>query len=233
MEPLIFLMVWQAVALSQGGMAGSYSVGTFAAYFMLVMVVNHFTFTWIMYSISFEVREGYLAALLMLPIHPIHTYVSDNISWKVLGFLLVIPAWIIMHAVFRPEFSFQIWHLPAFALAVVLAAVIRFVLEFTVAQVAFWIVDTGALNISFTTFLMLFSGRFAPIALFPDWFEFIGKALPFWWLVAFPVEIMMGNLTLREVLVGYAVLAGWGIAIGAIMMLVWRAGVRHFGAVGI
>lgn len=233
MEPLIFLMVWQAVAVSQGGNAGSYTAGTFAAYFMLVMVVNHFTFTWIMYSISFEVREGYLAALLMYPIHPIHTYVSDNITYKVISLLLVIPVWIIMQLVFRPEFNFELWQLPAFSLALVLAAAIRFVLEWTVAQAAFWVVDTGALNVSFSTLLLLFSGRFAPIDLFPTWFEAIGKALPFWWLVAFPVEILMGNLSMSEILGGYVILAAWGIALGAIMMFVWRAGVRHFGAVGI
>ena len=138
-----------------------------------------------------------------------------------------------MYVLFRPEFSFELWNIPAFVLAMTLAAVVRFVLEWTVAQAAFWIVDTSSLNVGFTTLMLLFSGRFAPIGLFPEWFEIVGKGLPFWWLVAFPVEIMMGNLAPQEILIGYLVLATWGIVIGAFMMLVWRAGVRRFGAVGI
>ncbi len=233
MEPLVFMMVWQAVARAQGGAAGDYTAGTFAAYFMLVMVVNHATFTWIMYSISFEIREGYLAARLMHPIHPIHRDVSENFAYKYLGLVLLVPAFFAMYVLFRPEFSFELWNIPAFVLAMTLAAAVRFVLEWTVAQAAFWIVDTSALNVGFTTLMLLFSGRFAPIGLFPEWFEIVGKGLPFWWLVAFPVEIMMGNLSPQEVLIGYLVLATWGVIIGAFMMLVWRAGVRRFGAVGI
>jgi len=233
MEPLIFLMVWQAVARTQGGVAGNYTIGTFAAYFMLVMVVNHVTFTWIMYSISFEIREGHLAARLMHPLHPIHKDVSNNLAYKLLGLIFLIPAFVTLRAVFHPEFDFQLWHLPAFGLALVMAAAVRFVLEWTVAQAAFWIVDTSAFNLGFTTLLLLFSGRFAPIDLFPAWLGFFGKWLPFWWLVAFQVEIMMGHLTLPEILSGYAVLSCWGIAIGACMMLVWRAGVKRFGAVGL
>ncbi len=232
-EPLIFLMVWQAVAKAQDGVAGNYTMGTFAAYFMWVMVVNHITFTWIMYSISFEIREGHLAARLLHPIHPIHKDVSDNFSYKLLGLVFLIPAFVIMLKVFQPEFHFVLWHLPAFVLALVMAAAVRFVLEWTVAQVAFWIVDTRAFNIGFSTLLLLFSGRFAPIDLFPDWFKFFGQWLPFRWLVAFPVEIMMGGLALQEILAGYAVLVLWGIPIGTCMMLVWRAGVKRFGAVGL
>lgn len=232
-EPVIFLMVWQAVARSQGGAAGGYTLGAFAAYFMLVMVVNHFTFTWIMYGISWEIKEGKMAARLMHPFHPIHKDVADNFSYKILMVVLLIPAFLIMAVVFKPDMDFRWQLLPAFLLALVMAAGIRFVLEWAVAQAAFWIIDTSALNVGFVTMLMLFSGRVAPIDMFPDWFAAIGKALPFWWLVAFPVEILMGRMELREILAGYAILAAWGVAIGAFMMAVWRAGVRRFGAVGI
>lgn len=48
LDPLIYLAVWTAVTRSGGGSAGGYTAAEFAAYFVILMIVNHATFTWIM-----------------------------------------------------------------------------------------------------------------------------------------------------------------------------------------
>ena len=233
MEPLVYLLVWQAVARAQGGAAGAYTPGRFAAYFMLMMVVNHATFTWIMYYMSYQIRSGRLAGRLLYPLHPIHGDASNNAAYKVLALLVLIPAFGAMAAAFRPEFHFAAWHAPAFLLALGLAALTRFLLEWTLALAGFWIVDTGALNLSYMTLLMLFSGRMAPMDLFPEWFATAGRILPFWWCLAFPVEILMGGLMPTDVALGCLALAAWGLAAGGLLTVIWKAGVRRFGAVGL
>jgi ABC-2 type transport system permease protein len=49
LEPLVFLVVWSAVAAARGRDVGGYGPGEFAAYFLVLMLVNHATYTWIMY----------------------------------------------------------------------------------------------------------------------------------------------------------------------------------------
>ena len=45
-DALVFLSVWTAVAHSQGGQVGDFSTGDFAAYYIVMMMVGHLTFTW-------------------------------------------------------------------------------------------------------------------------------------------------------------------------------------------
>ena len=72
-EALVFLSVWTAVAESQGGQAGGFSAGDFAAYYIIMMMMGHLTFTWFMYEFEFRVRSGSFSPLLLQPLHPIRT----------------------------------------------------------------------------------------------------------------------------------------------------------------
>ncbi len=231
-EPVIFLMVWQAAATTQGGLAGNYSPGDFAAYFMVMMVVNHLTFTWIMYQYSYLIREGMLAARLLYPIHPIHKDICDNVCYKLLTVTLLVPVLVLMYVVFKPNFQIGMSNVLAFLPALAMAGLSRFLLEWSLAQLAFWIVDTGATNLSYMIVMMFFSGRIAPIDLFPAGFEAVASSLPFRWFLAFPVEVLLGTLDWPAVQTGYLIQLGWCAGIWILMNLVWKVAIRQFGAVG-
>ena len=69
LEPVIYLVVWSTVAASRGGGVGGYEANDFAAYYVVLMVVNQFTFSWIMFEFEYRVRHGAFSALLLRPIH--------------------------------------------------------------------------------------------------------------------------------------------------------------------
>ncbi len=58
LEPLVYLIVWSVVSNSGGGSVGGYTTAEFAAYFIVLMLVNHVTYTWIMYEYEYRIREG-------------------------------------------------------------------------------------------------------------------------------------------------------------------------------
>ena len=60
LEPLIYLIVWSAVSTGAGGSVGSYTTRDFAGYFVVLMLVNQFSYTWIMYEFEYRVREAAL-----------------------------------------------------------------------------------------------------------------------------------------------------------------------------
>ena len=80
LEPLVYLIVWTIVSNSSGGSVGSYTTKEFAAYFIVLMLVNQITYTWIMYEFEYRVREGILSFALLKPVHPIHSDIADNVS---------------------------------------------------------------------------------------------------------------------------------------------------------
>ena len=54
----------------------------FAGYFIVLMLVENVSYTWIMYEYDYRIREGLLSPALLRPVHPIHSDIADNISSK-------------------------------------------------------------------------------------------------------------------------------------------------------
>lgn len=232
LEPLIYLVVWAAVARAQGGSVNGLSANDFAAYFIVMMVVNQLTFSWIMWEYEYYIREGTLAGHLLRPIHPIHNDITVNISYKVLTSVIMIPTVILMVVVFQPAIQFHWWSFLAFFPALALAFALRFSLEWTLAMAAFWTTRVSAINQMYYVVFLFFSGRLAPLELFPSIVQLAANILPFRWALAFPVDLLLGKLTPQEALIGFGMQALWIAAAVTLLRVVWSAGVKQFSAVG-
>jgi ABC-2 type transport system permease protein len=232
LEPLVYLIVWGTVATASGGSLGTYTSGDFAAYYVIFMVVNHLTFTWIMWEYEYRVRQGTFSSILLRPVHPIHADISDNVAYKVLTSAIMLPTaaalWLVFHATANPP----LWAVLAFLPALFLSFVARFLLEWTLATAAFWTTRTDALNqVYFIAFLFL-SGQIAPLSLMPPLVGAVAAVLPFRWLVSFPVELLLGRVSPAGAAVGVGMQVLWtGLAYG-IFTFVWRRGVCRYSAVG-
>jgi ABC-2 type transport system permease protein len=232
LDPVIYLIVWATVTKASGGSVGGYTAPDFAAYFLALMLVNHLTYTWIMYEYDYRIREGSLSSSLLRPVHPIHSDVADNLSSKMVstpGLLLVA---IVLGVIFRPAVHIVPWALAAAIPAVVLAYIVRFLLEWTLALAAFWTTRVNAINQIYFVVVLFLSGQVAPLSLFPPAIQTIASVLPFRWMVSFPVELILGNLTPLQALAGFAVQAAWLAVCLLCVRLAWRAGVRRYSAVG-
>jgi len=232
LEPLIFLVVWTAVSSSSGGSVGGYTGSDFAAYFILLMLVNHVTYTWIMYEYEYRVRHGSLSFALLRPVHPIHADIADNLTSKVISLPGMILVALGMGMIFRPEFHFVPWAALAFIPAVALGFLIRFMVEWSLALAAFWTTRVSAINQMYFVALLFLSGQIAPISLLPPPVQVAASLLPFRWMIGFPVELLLGRLTPLEALAGFGAQAVWILLSLAVVRLVWRLGLRVYSAVG-
>ena len=232
LQPLVYLVVWSVVAESGGGSAGDYTAAGFAAYFIVLMLVENTSYTWVMFEYDYRIREGLLSPALLRPVHPIHADIAENLSSKAitLPFMMVVAA--VLAAVFRPAMSPQLWVLPAAIPALILAFLLRFFCEWALAQVAFWTTRVSAINQSYFVLMLFLSGQVAPISLFPPVLQVIANILPFHWMLGFPVELLLGRLTPAEALVGIGAQAAWVMIAFLLMRLIWRAGIRRYSAVG-
>jgi ABC-2 type transport system permease protein len=232
LDPVIYLIVWTTVTAASGGEVGGYTRGDFAAYFLALMLVNNITYSWIMHEYEYRVREGTLSAALLRPVHPIHADIADNLASKMISTPMMLVLAIGLGFVFRPEIRLVPWALAAFVPAAALAFVLRFLIEWTLALAAFWTTRVSALNQTYYVALLFLSGQVAPLSLFPGFVQAIGMALPFRWMIAFPVELVLGNLTPTQTLIGFGAQMAW-IGVGLVLVrIAWRAGVRQYSAVG-
>ncbi len=232
LEPTIYCVVWSTVALARGGEVAGYDAGGFAAYYIVLMVVNMWTFTWIMHEMGYRVQHGELSAMLLKPIHPIHSDIADNIGYKTLTLFVLIPSATVLCLLFNPTFDIDLTSVLLFLFSLILAYLLRFFIEWSLSLVAFWTTRNDAVNQIYFLFGLFLSGRIAPLDLLPGWARAIADALPFKWSVAFPVELFLGRLTHTQISHGFLMQVVWVIIGFGIVKLVWYRGIKKYSAVG-
>ena len=230
-QPLVFIVVWRTVAGS--GATGGYTADQFVAYFLVMMVVDHMTFIWHMFEFEWRIRTGAFSPPLLRPVHPIHNDICENLAYKTLGLVGVLPAALLLGLVFGADLTgVGVWTVLPFLLALVLAMVLRFVVEWCLALAAFWLTKVSAINSLFFALTTFFGGIFAPLAVLPGWMQTVAAWTPFPWSLAFPTEVFLGRRTGSEIWVGYAAQLGWiALALGGLALL-WRRATRRYSAVG-
>ncbi|HTP59967.1 MAG TPA: ABC-2 family transporter protein [Spirochaetia bacterium] len=232
LEPLIYLVVWSAVARARGGNVGGFDSGQFASYFIVMMLVTQATYTWVMYEYEYKIRHGSLSFALLRPIHPIHTDLVDNISSKIITLPLMLVAAAVLVVLFKPSFSPPLWAVALFVPALILAFAVKFVVEWTLALSAFWTTRVSAVNQGYFVAALFLSGQMAPLTLLPRVLQVAASLLPFRWMISFPVELLLGRLDMTQAMAGLGAQAAW-LALGLVLLrTVWRAGVRVYSAVG-
>ena len=232
LEPLVYLIVWTIVSSSSGGSIGSYTTADFATYFIVLMLVNQFTYTWIMYEFEYRIREGLLSLALLKPVHPIHSDIADNLSSKMITLPIMILIAVGLALFFHASISLALWSVLLFIPALLLAFFLRFLLEWTLALAAFWTTRVSAINQTYFVLMLFLSGQIAPLAILPSPVQVVAGILPFRWLIGFPVELLLGRLTRVEALTGLGIQVAWLLGGFIILRIVWRAGMRIYSAVG-
>jgi ABC-2 type transport system permease protein len=231
-RPVIFLAAWVAVAVAQGGDIAGYKVGDFAAYYVCMTLVGQITMAWNSHEFEWEVNQGRLSAKLLRPLHPLHYSVVENVVFKlntlpVLGVILILVS-ISFGAIYRT----QLWHVLAFIPSVVLAAALLFVFNWVIATLAFWATRMRTANTLFQRATFVFAGQIAPIGLMPGWLQAISYALPFWYMMGAPTEILRGGVTPQQLPLILGGQAAWLAASYVVFVWIWRRGVRAYSAVG-
>jgi ABC-2 type transport system permease protein len=125
-----------------------------------------------------------------------------------------------------------LWSGLVFIPALILAFFVRFLIEWTLALAAFWTTRVNAINQVYFVLMLFLAGQIAPLSLFPGWIQTIANILPFRWMLGFPVQLFLGQLTPIQALEGLAAQVAWVIFSLVLLRLVWRAGVKAYSAVG-
>ncbi len=97
---------------------------------------------------------------------------------------------------------------------------------------AFWTTRLGPIIQVVMTFELLFSGRLVPLSLMPEWAQRLADVLPFKWTFGYPIEALIGQLPVSELLGGLAMQALWIVIAVIGIRLLWPVAVRRYVAVG-
>lgn len=229
--PLVMLAVWRTLAAN--GPVGGYSGDEFVAYYVGALAVRQLTGVWIIWNMEREIRLGELSPHLLRPYHPLLRYLAMGLSDKPLRLLMVGPVCAVAlllapGALPRPD-ALSLAVLP---LAIVLAFLIYFCNQCCTGLLSFWWTQVLALQDFWFGLYSLASGYLVPLDLFPPAVRRVLDLLPFRAMLSFPLDLLLGRLSPPEIAEGLALQLFWLAAFFALMQLLWRRGLRRYGAVG-
>jgi ABC-2 type transport system permease protein len=227
---LIYLFVWSTAA-GEGEVAGL-TRSELVAYYVVLILVNQFTFCTNNWTVGDAIRYGRMNLLLLRPMSPVYDALASEVAVKVVFMTFAVPLAAILALVLRPELHVTAWHGLAFVPALAMAWALRFLWGYWLALLSFWATRADALLSLQESLVFLIGGQVAPIILLPSLMQKAAVVLPFRYMVAFPVEILTGQLSRTERWTGFAVQAGWLFVALALFLLVWRAGLKRYSAVG-
>jgi len=228
--PLVMLALWAAVARS-GPVAG-YTQAGFTSYYLATLLVRLMTGCWVVYELTMEIRGGTLSMRLLRPVHPLLAHALENIAATPMRLVIASP----LFAIFLYTSHASITRDPLLLVLVPVSIAGAFLIIFCVMAM----VGTLALFVEsamglFTVWLGLsgvLSGYLVPLDLFPTRVRDISLVLPFRFTLSYPVELLLGRVDRVHAL--QLLCAQWGyVALFLVgTLLLWRAGMRRFGAFG-
>ena len=232
--PLIMLSLWTSVA-NEAPFA-EYTSADFVAYFLGVLIVRNLTGNWVAWQISEEIRMGVLSMRLLRPIHPFIAYATSHAAALPFRSVIALPiAFILLLSSGASSITTEPLQLVLLLPSIALAWLITFGIMFALGSCGFWITQTfGIVNFYFGMWNLL-SGYLMPMDIMRSKYPVIAdvaEALPFYYMLGAPVELMTKHHTGMQLLEMFAWQIAWAVISVAVALAVWRRGVRHFEAVG-
>jgi ABC-2 type transport system permease protein len=227
---LIYLFVWSAAAGE--GMVGGLTQGELVGYYVVLILVNQLTFSTNNWTVGDAIRYGRMNLLLLRPMSPVYDALASEVAVKVVFMTFAIPVAALLALLLRPKLDITLPNALAFLPALGMAWALRFLWGYWLALLSFWTTRADALLSLQESLVFLLGGQVAPTALLPDWMQKLAILLPFRYMVAFPVEVLTGQLDVEQTLNGFALQAAWFVVALVLFVTLWRTGVKRYSAVG-
>src|SRR5579884_2454003 len=214
-------MVWTALYRQNAGPAGVplHAVLTYTCVALLMSLVLEIDGT---RAIREKVREGTIATDLMKPISLPLYFFSDGVGMTLLHAVLIVPALVLALLIVHVDVPAPPV-LAAFALSFALGYLVNFVLNFLMNSVAFWTLETFAIQLMVRWASDLLSGQIVPLIFFPGVLQKIVLTLPFAAIYSTPLLIYLGTIPPQRYLPAFAAQLAWCAAFALLAWLVWRA----------
>jgi len=186
-----------------------------------------FLFMFGTYDVMNTVYTGSIGADLARPMDLFFYWLARDFGAALVNLaargLVLVAVFSLFYPVVLPQ-KFAQWGLVLVSL--LLGWGVNFAYRFLVNLAAFWTPDARGIARTAYTFLLMFSGFYIPLRLYPDWFSRLCSFTPFPSSFNTPVEIFLGLLEGRAL--GLALLAqvGWLALLWGVSRLVLRQGLR-------
>ena len=227
----VLLFLWSAI-YREGGRVGDYALSDLTTYYLIQFVINTVVISYVSWEIIDHIREGFFSHFLVKPVDYFRYWFTINLSGKLFEGLVILLAVGGFVLALGPQVSWPVR--PAtyltFSVALGLAIVLAFELEFCIGLIAFWLVQVRVFKYMLQYAMFFFAGTLLPLDLFPRALADVADRLPFQYLVFVPIQVFLEKRP--DPVTDFAVAALWIAAFYLLSRWMLRRGIARYEAVG-
>jgi len=231
------LSLWRTIyhGKEPGSALGGYTQAQMIFYYLMVAVVDVFTAVneddW---QIAADIREGNISQFLLKPIdylwYRLCLFCSGRIAFiSMAGVPLAVFIFCFREYFVAPA---SLTALLAFPLALLLTALLQFFVSYTMAMLAFWLLEISTFIFILFAFEYVASGHLFPLDLLPPALQHVLWFTPFPSMLYTPVAIYMGKIAGADLVRALAMQLGWMMVGYGLARFAWRRGIKKYAAFG-
>jgi len=231
------LMLWRAIfeGKDAGATIADYSLAQMISYYLIITIVDALTAVneddW---QIAADIKDGNISQFLLKPIdyltYRLFLFFTGRVIYTVMAivpvglFILYLNNYLVAPASGTAT--------AVFAVSIVLTALLQFFISYTMALLAFWILEVATLIFVLFAFEYIAGGHLFPLDILPPAIQRVLEFTPFPYLLYFPVSVYLGRVQDAAMWTGLAIQAGWVLGAYGLARFVWSRGIKKYSAVG-
>lgn len=229
------ISLWKAIYAGGAGDIAGYTLAQMISYYLVVTLVDALTAVaeddW---QIAADIKDGNISQFLLKPIDYLTYRLCLYASGRVIFTLCALaPVGIFLyfqrtHLVLPPDLATWGW----FAVSLVLTALLQFFISYTMALLAFWVLEVSTFIFILYSFEYIAGGHLFPLDILPSAVTQALHFTPFPYQLFFPVNVFLGRVTGDSLHQGLLLQAAWVAASYGLARWVWHRGIRKYAAVG-
>lgn len=171
-------------------------------------------------KVSWEIYSGNLSSEILKPVSYNMLNLAQTMSTKVILFFVLTALSAVLF--FIPDYS------SFFSLSVLISLIINYEMCYLIGLLAFWTNTVWGITMINSVFMNVFGGKFFPISIAGDTFQFVCKLLPYQYIYYVPTQILEYKLEPKVILVQIFYM----VFLYYLTNIVYKLGTKRFEATG-
>ena len=220
-------------SINMDGVSSGYSFNQLIVFIFLSIIVGQLKSSWVTSTqMILEIRQGLINKYLIRPIsyfwYHFMMFIGTNSLYLIVYSLLIsLFVYIFPGMIFQNMFSFL-----GFLISLLLSIYLSYCIYFIMVCFAFWFGEVRSIVVAYNVGMLMISGQYIPIRLFPPEFLSIIKWTPIPYLVDLPVSIATGIIDINEwkasIFVGFI----WCFILTTICFVIYKTAIKGYEAFG-
>ncbi len=219
--------------ITMDGVEKGYNFEQLIVFIFLSIIVGQLKSSWVTSSqMILEIRQGLINKYLIRPISYFWYHFMMFVGINSL-YIIVYMSLLVLFLYIFPGMIFKtIASILGFSISLLLSIYLSYCIYFIMVCFAFWFGEVRSIVVAYNLGMLMISGQYIPIRLFPEEILSIIKWTPIPYLVDFPVSIATGIINQSQWILQINIALIWCLILTIISFIIYKIGIKGYEAYG-